>query len=370
MKKVLFVSHTANFAKFNYPFMRWFHEQGWQVDYVSDGKEDVRECDYSYTIDFERFPFHKNNIKAYSKLKKLMKEQQYDLIHCHTPVGGILARLAARSLRKKGTNVIYTGHGFHFYKGAPILNWLIYYPIEKIAACYTDLIVTINEEDYQTAVRKHFPAKQIAKIDGVGVDLTRFTKVSNEEKVKLREKYQYHKEDFLLICVAEINKNKNQAFMIENLSYLKNKIPSLKLLLVGVGPEKEQCEKLVQENQVDDSVEFLGYRSDVDKLLQISDVLVSASGREGLAVNIIEAMATGLPVVCANTRGQRDLIENENNGFVFELNDSKGFCDAILKLWKNKLLREQMSAYSLEHVKTYSLEKAIKNMERLYQQYM
>jgi glycosyltransferase EpsD len=149
-KKVLFISNTANFSKFNRPFMRWFKKQDWQVDYVSAGEEIVLDCDNQYSICMTRSPFNLKNIRAYKELKKIVLND-YDIIHCHTPIGGVLARLAARKIRAK---VIYTVHGFHFYNGAPLLNWLIYYPIEKFLMKYTDCLITINQEDYYFAKQK------------------------------------------------------------------------------------------------------------------------------------------------------------------------------------------------------------------------
>lgn len=151
--KVLFLSNTANFSKFNLPYMRWFKEQGWQVDYASAGEEDVPDCDRQYKISIVRSPFHiLKNLKGLCELKKLLRENRYDILHCHTPMGGVLGRLAARKLWKEHKiKVIYTVHGFHFYRGAPILNWLLYYPMEKWLSRCTDVIVTINEEDYERA---------------------------------------------------------------------------------------------------------------------------------------------------------------------------------------------------------------------------
>ena len=152
MKKVLFLSNTANFSKFNRPYMRWFKEQGWQVDYVSAGEEQVQDCDNQYSISIARSPFSLKNFRALKELKKLLSENHYDILHCHTPMGGVIGRLAAKKLWKEHKiKVIYTAHGFHFYKGAPLLNWLLYYPMEKWLAACTDVIVTINEEDYEKA---------------------------------------------------------------------------------------------------------------------------------------------------------------------------------------------------------------------------
>jgi glycosyltransferase EpsD len=150
MPKILFVSNTANFSKFNRPFMRWFKQQGWQVDYVSAGEETVLDCDKQYAICMTRTPFDLRNIKAYKELKKILLNN-YDIIHCHTPMGGVLTRLAARKSKAK---IIYTSHGFHFYKGSPLLNWVIYYQVEKFLLKYTDCLVTINQEDYYLASQK------------------------------------------------------------------------------------------------------------------------------------------------------------------------------------------------------------------------
>jgi glycosyltransferase EpsD len=151
MRKILFVSNTANFAKFNRPFMRWFKSQGWHVDYASAGEETVLDCDNHYTVTMARMPFNLKNIKAYKILKSLIQKNHYDIIHCHTPMGGCLARLAGQG---SGAKIVYTAHGFHFFKGAPLLNWLIYYPVEKYLAKFTDCLITINEEDYEIAHKK------------------------------------------------------------------------------------------------------------------------------------------------------------------------------------------------------------------------
>ena len=162
--------------------MKWFREQGWEVSYASDGKEEILDCDHAYTFPFARSPFSSDNIKAYKMLKQLIQKEKFDIIHCHTPVGGVVTRLAAKKARKNGTVVMYTGHGLHFYKGAPKLNWMLYYPVEKFCAKYTDALLTINEEDYDNVRKYHFPAKQIFHVHGVGVSLERFHKHTRKKR--------------------------------------------------------------------------------------------------------------------------------------------------------------------------------------------
>ena len=155
MKKVLFAATVDSHIKqFHLPYLKWFKEHGYEVHVATNGKEVIPYCDVKHQISFERSPLKFNNIKAIGQLKKIIEKEQFEIIHCHTPMGSVVTRLAALKARKNGTRVIYTAHGFHFFKGAPIQNWLIYYPIEKLMARYTDCLITINEEDYEFA-KKH-----------------------------------------------------------------------------------------------------------------------------------------------------------------------------------------------------------------------
>lgn len=370
MKKILFVSHIANFSKFNINFMRWFRQQGWGVYYASDGKEPVQECDHSYTIPFMRSPVSPKNITAYRQLKAIIMREKFDIIHCHTPVGGVVARLAARKARNQGTSVIYTGHGLHFYKGAPLLNWILYYPVEKFCARYTDCMITINQEDYQNVRRFKFKAGEIHHVHGIGVSLERFHLHTQADKRSLRKEYGYSVQDYIMIVVAELNKNKNQEFLIKALDTMKIRFPQLKLLIVGTGEHEAVLSDLIKERNLTDRITLLGYRNDVDKLLALSDVLVTASYREGLPVNIIEAMASGLPVICTDVRGQRDLVKNGRNGFLYPVNDEKKFCNAIEYLIFEKDTVAEMCANNVQDVQLYSAQHVVKEMADIYRKYM
>lgn len=370
MKKILFVSHRANFSKFNRTFMQWFRDEGWEVSYASDGEEEIKDCDYSYTISFKRFPFSVYNINAYRQLKRLIKKEKFDIIHCHTPVGGVVTRLAAHGERKNGTKIIYTGHGLHFYKGAPIINWLLYYPVERFCAKYTDCLITLNEEDFKNVNKFKFPAKTIEYVPGVGVSLKQFSVKSLDEKRKLRIKFGFSHNDFILVCVAEINKNKNQKFLIKAIQKLNMEGIQVKLLLVGDGTDKKQLEEYVKDKNLDKSVQFLGYVNNVNEILNLSDVLVSASHREGLPVNIIEAMASGLPVVCTDVRGQRELIENGINGYIYSIDDEVEFCNAVSKIRNGHENLELFCENNIKKVQKYSQESVMCDMERIYRRYM
>lgn len=373
MKKVLFVATVVkkHINAFHIPYLKLFKEMGYETHVCArndfDNKEDLEipYCDIYYDLPFERSPYKLENIDVFKQLKKIIDNNYYEIIHCHTPMGSVLARLAARDARKKGTKVLYTAHGFHFFKGAPKINWLIYYPIEKWLSRYTDCLITINNEDFEIA-KKNFKTKQIELVNGVGIDTHRFTPQSLEKKLKLREEYGYSEKDFLLISVAELNYNKQQDLLINVVYLLKNKIPNLKLLLVGDGELKEHYSLQVSELGLGENVEFLGYRKDVANLLALSDIAVSSSRREGLPLNVMEAMATGLPLVVTNCRGNRDLVKDGINGYVVGIHDVVAFSDKIEELYNSTHLRSRFSSASLDMIRSYSLDQVITDMKNIY----
>lgn len=206
LRRVLFTATVdSHIINFHIPYLRWFKERGYEVHVASKGDVNIPFVDVKYNIPFERSPFKSVNYKAYKELKEIIDRNSYELIHCHTPVGGVLTRLAAKNARTKGTKVLYTAHGFHFYKGAPLINWLLYYPVEKWLSRYTDCLITINEEDYRRAKKGNFKAKSIKFVNGVGIDLNEFTPQTKEKKKQLRKKYGYSDDDFILMYAAELN---------------------------------------------------------------------------------------------------------------------------------------------------------------------
>ena len=371
MEKVLFTATVdRHILSFHVPYLKWFKEQGYEVHVASNGDSDIPFADVKYNIPFERSPYKLANLKAYKQLKKIINDNSYKLIHCHTPMGSVLTRLAAKKARKNGTKVIYTAHGFHFFKGAQIKNWLLYYPVEKWLSKYTDCLITINDEDYECAVKKNFKAGSIKKVNGVGIDLNKFTPQTEELKIKLREEYQFDKDDFILMYAAELNYNKHQDLLINVVNLLKDKIPNIKLLLAGTGKLRKQYEEQIRAKNLQKYVKLLGLRKDIPKLLKLSDVAVASSRREGLPVNVMEAMATGLPLVVTKTRGHIDLVKHGVNGFVVGINDIEGFANAIEKLYKIETLRESYGKKNLELIKEYSIENVIEQMKEIYRRYI
>lgn len=372
VRKILYCATVDyHFKAFHLPYMKWFKDRGWKVDVAATGEIDLPYTDNKYNIPIKRSPFNRMNVTAYQKLKAIIDQNNYDIIHCHTPLGGVLTRLAARIARKKGTKVLYTAHGFHFCKGAPWKNWLIYYPIEKYLARHTDSLLTINQEDFQRAKKHHFKAERIEYVPGVGIDTERFKPATEKNKVYFKQSFGYQPDDFLLFYAAEFNKNKNQQFLIHSLALLKEEVPHAKLLLAGEGVMLESCQALATSLGVIHMIDFLGFRKDVDQLLQACDLAVASSYREGLPVNVMEAMSCGLPVIAVDNRGHRELIDSHQNGYILPEWDPVNFAKQIRILAQNTDLAAQLGKSGrMKILETYSIEKLLGRKGEIYQTYM
>jgi glycosyltransferase involved in cell wall biosynthesis len=371
MKKVLFVATVVklHIMVFHLPYLEWFKKNGFEVhvaarnDYENKDECKIPFCDRYYDLPFERSPLKNNNFYVQKKLKKLIEINKYDIIHCHTPIAGALTRLVARKSRKNGTNIIYTAHGFHFYKGAPIKNWLIYYPIEKWLSRYTDVLITINNEDYQRA-KKSFKAERVEYIPGVGLDTKKFTNVTIDKSAK-RKELGLPEDALVLLSVGELNKNKNHEIVIKALVQLNNS--KIHYVICGQGPLEQYLIEVANKVGLDNRVKLLGFRSDIAEICKAADIFAFPSSREGLPVSLMEAMAAGLPVVCSNTRGNTDLIEDGKGGYLVEPDDVEGFAKAINRLILNPELRRVMGQHNLEAVKRFDIDNISKDMARIYQ---
>ena len=442
--KILFIATvTEHINAFHIPYLKWFKEQGWEVHIATHGNGEILYCDNKHNISIERSPFSLGNLKAYFELKSILKEEKFDIIHGHTPMGGMLARLCGKSYRKRqisddtsgigdaidtnidsdttrqfGTRVIYTAHGFHFYKGAPLINWLIYYPVEKVLSKYTDDLITINHEDFAFA-KKKMNAKNIHYVPGVGVDTKKFSAISSEAHAEIlksekRKELNIPESAIVLISVGELNKNKNHNVVLEVLAQLKSEYhnhesntfnkshvhsdsyvdndnidhknhineatanpDNLYYFICGSGLLQESLKSLAESLQLQTNVLFLGQRADVAELLNMSDIFVFPSLREGLSVSLMEAMASGLPCIASNIRGNVDLIENEKGGLLCNAgtsskastsNTTLEYAEAIKTLMANESLRNSMGAHNKEVIQKFDIEVVMKQMQKIYLQ--
>lgn len=363
MKKVLFTATVdSHILHFHLPFLKLFKDNGYEVHVATNGNEKIPYCDVKHVISFERSPLKLNNLIAIKQLRKVIQKENFDIIHCHTPMGSVVTRLAARKSRKKNhTRVIYTAHGFHFYKGAPKLNWLIFYPVEKWLAKYTDTLITINKEDYELACKKFSKrCKDIQYVPGVGIDEQKFNfKMSKKEKQELRQSLGLKDDDFVLIYPARLDKNKNQIFLINVMEKLVKQHDNIHLLLPGVDELNGYYQNITKEKKLDNNIHFLGYRKDIPKLLKISDVGVSSSLREGLGLNLIEASYIGLPIFATHNRGHNEIIKSGINGDFISCYDD--LTSKILDL-KNRKQKYNNSDY----INKFMLSQTIKRYIKIY----
>lgn len=364
-KRVLFVANSAWFTGFNAPYIAWFKSRGWTVDNASPGLE-FGEPDNQYDVCIQRSPYSLKNFTAYRQLKKLIDENDYDLIHCHTPMGSVLARLAARSARKRGTKIIYTAHGFHFYKGAPKFNWLFYFPVERLLAHYTDTLVTLNMEDYERARKFKMAKRYIEHIDGVGVNLNRFHPRGESVRNEYRESLNIGKDDFVLLYTAQFAHDKNHRALIAQIPAIMERIPSLKVVFAGSGPMMEPAKTQVARLGLEEVVRFLGRRYDVEMLCNMADLHVSTSLREGLCVSNIEAAASGLPLVVTDIRGHREVCIDGVNGFLFDRHHPEQLVEHVCRFYEDRDLLKKISQQNVQDAKRFSVENIVKVMESIY----
>lgn len=360
--KILYTATVlSHICQFHLPHMKTLREQGWEVHVaahdnlaVKNGLQ-LRNCDRFIEIPFDRSPKSPNNIRAYKQLKKLLSEEHYDAILCNTPMGGIVTRLAAKKTRKQGTKVIYMAHGFHFFKGSSRAGWLVYYPIEKHMAGYCDLLITVNEEDYALAGERFGGRTKVARIHGVGVDAERYHPADSEERRAMREAEGLAENDFVILCTGELNANKNQSALIRAAAALKDRLPNMKILLAGNGPKEQELRELTGSLGLTETVRFLGYRTDLERVTPAVDLVVSCSFREGMPLNIIEAMLCKKPVVASHNRGHDELVEEGKTGFLSWPSDIEGYSERIMEIAQSESLRRELGEAGYIKAQPYTL---------------
>lgn len=352
------VPHVINLADNGYEIEIACSNVGGKIEQIKQRlKNAVKKI---YVVKLQRNPFTFRNFSGYKEMKQIINNGAYDIIWTNEPVMGVVTRLAAKLARRRGAKVLYMVHGFHFFTGAPIINWLIYYPVEKIMAKYADMIVTVNHEDYKRA--RSMNVKRVEYIHGIGINTDRLSAENNS--VDIRKELGLSSEDFLIISVGELNKNKNQKTIIKALAEIKDL--KIHYILCGKGNQLESLKKQVIAEGLEKQIHFLGYRTDVLDICRQADVYVMPSYREGLPVASLEAMYCGLPLLTSNIRGLVDVMENGSSGYIYSPDDYKGFADGLCKLLADPELRNKMGKRNQEYVKQYCIDATKKEVLDLY----
>ncbi|ELB27267.1 TPA: glycosyltransferase family 4 protein [Enterococcus faecium] len=379
MKRVLIVASVASMIdQFNMENIKLLLSLGYKVEVAANfenpGNMSVQKKELLtaklkqmrvkiHQIDFSRnMKQVKNHLIAYKQLKKVVADNKIDIIHCHSPIGGAISRLVGKTNNVK---VIYTAHGFHFYKGAPLINWMLYFPIEYYLSKYTDQLIVINQEDYVRA-RKLFPIKNVHLVHGVGVDIKKIENIEIDRQQKKLE-LKILNEQIVLLSIGELNDNKNHELVIDCLKDFNN--VNFKYLICGDGVLKEKLQEKIKQYDLEDKVELLGYRTDILELLKICDFFIFPSKREGLPVSIMEAMACRVPVIGSKIRGNSDLIQDNINGFLFSLDDRKEFIQIITKFLLKEYDEDDLNFIkenAFKSVQNYSLKNVLDELKKVY----
>lgn len=394
MKRALIVTTVSGFVpQFVMNHVRILQRMGYEVHYASNfhnphyGSDNQRlegTGIICHQIDFVRSPFRVwSNLKAYRQLRKLLKENSFQMMHCHTPMGGVLGRLAAKSEKRKkkksesksrtktdsdGMKVFYTAHGFHFFQGAPIINWFLYYPIEWWLAGITDVLITITEEDYQQAKKwKRMKQEQVYHIHGVGIEIKHFQRVQ-QSKSQLRVQLGIEEDAILFLSTGELNRNKNHITMIRALSQIRD--GRMYYLICGEGKRRKKLQRQIKRLGLEKQILLLGYQKEIRLLLQCADVYVCLSYREGLSLGIQEAMAAGLPVIASDIRGNRELILHGDGGWLVKPFDQTTLCEILKKIQKSTSLKfmKNKGEFNQERIKAYHVSVTEKEMMDIYRE--
>ena len=381
-KHILIVTTTHDFLwKFERDNVDLLQRMGYVVHYAANLNEPAYRSDearfqemgvWAHHIDIARSPFlFAQNKRALRQLLWLVHRFRIQAIHCHTPVGGVLGRLAGRLCEGQRPVVMYTAHGFHFYKGAPVFNWLTYYQVERLLARDTDVLIVINEEDYQAA--RHFRLRKggrLYKIPGVGLDTEVFRPLSETMRNDLRARLGLQTKDFFLVSVGELNENKNQVVVLKALEKLRQEEAdgfSYRYGICGDGFLRKKMERWIEERKMQDTVTLYGFCPNVAEVLGCADAAVFPSKREGLGMAGLEALAMGIPVIAADNRGTREYMQDGKNGFVCHSGDVDGFVRGIRAVKSlDEERRRQMKEYFFRSVEAFGLEHAHQVMRRIY----
>lgn len=375
MKKVLMTASVPSMiGQFNMNNIQILQELGFEVHvacnwndtsvWTNEKINELKEILFKKSVKIYQVSFCRQmlnvsaHLHSYKQLLDIIKEHKYNFIHCHTPIAGAISRIVCK---KTNTECIYTAHGFHFFKGAPLKNWMIFYPIEKWLSRYTDVLITINMEDYRRAKEK-FHMKRLEYVPGVGLDIDKF-KLKDFDKVSYRKKLKLKENDFAILSIGELNKNKNHEIVIKALAKLANR--NIHYFIAGEGNLRQYLISLSKRLNISNQVHLLGFRVDIPELVNSVNLYILPSKREGLNVSLMEAMASGLPCLASDIRGNNDIL-NRQYEHLFSLDNLDDLIKKINNLMYDKNLYNEFSCFSLKQIKKYSCNRVNDFIKNIY----
>lgn len=373
MSKILFISNvsnrittfvTASIAAAHDLNIDFYQAANWRDADPSQIATDEKTYDIKIkSVPISRNPLAKTIFFAYKELVKFIKQENIDYIHCNTPTGGVLGRLAGKKCKVK--KVIYQAHGFHFYRGAPKKNWLLYYPVEKWLARYTDALITINHEDFELAKTKLRLRKngKVYYVPGVGIDTSQYN-LSEKSREKKRLELGLGENDVALISMGDLIERKNYDTAI--CAIARANTPALHYFICGNGPEEERLKALAESLGVAKQIHFLGFCSDIRELLAAADIFLFTTKQEGLPRSMMEAMASGLPCIASRIRGNTDLLDGTEGGFLCETTDVSAYAEKLKLLANNKSLRKKMGEKNLITIQKFNTETVNEEIKKIY----
>jgi glycosyltransferase EpsD len=371
MSRILYVATSDIHIKtFHVPYLDWLTDQGHTVDLAIENRGNFRfsSCDQYHYIDFPRVAFSRQHFKSLKQLRDVIENGNYQLVHCHTPIPSALCRLGARRWRRRGGKVLYTAHGFHFYRGGPVRQWLTYYPVERFLSTFTDGIITINQEDFEHA-QKFASRQNVFLIPGIGI-AQKFGEKLCESKVDIKKSFGFGADVFVMTYIAEFIHRKNHQFIVKAGKELAKRIPSLRILFVGKGVLLEEVKQLITASGLGNTIHCLGYRDDVQRIAHITDIAISSSRHEGLGLGLAEQMMCGIPVVASRDKGHAELVDHGVSGFLFPQGNVKDFIDSVTNLSSSPELRQGMGEKSRVKAQKFRIENSLLAMTKIYEKYL
>lgn len=372
MKTILYIATSdIHLRTFHTPYLEWLVAQGHTVDLAFEDRAGIN-FDMARHVHRLGFPrqLHPGRLrKSYRALKQVIDTGDHDILHCHTPIPSALTRLAARKWRKRGGKVLYTAHGFHFFKGGPLANWLLYYPVELLLSHLTDCIITINAED-MACTRHRLWGAPSARIPGIGIQPRGFAPASSQDRMALRRLLGFAETDFILLCIAEFIPRKNHQFIIRAAPELRAIMPDTKIVFLGQGVLMDQCRDLAMALGVQDMVSFMGFQPDVAQFARTADLAVSASRHEGLGIALLEQMMCAVPVVASQDRGHREFVDEGRTGFLFAQGNGQEFVSKVRALHDDPAMRARMGAAAREKSEEFTLARSMDEMAGIYARFL